>query len=124
MRVIEEKINEMISEGLKGKQFDRKLSKRDRVVSDGKGKVRVFLWDSEVASFDAEANEMIVDSCGFRTNTTKSRLNSLLWDWARGSPSIYQKNFTWFVSTRCPILLEEKSVKFQGVERFRLLVWR
>ena len=124
MRVIEKKINEMISEGLKGKQFDRKLSKRDRVVSDGKGKVRVFLWDSEVASFDAEANEMIVDSCGFRTNTTKSRLNSLLWDWARGNPSIYQKNFTWFVSKRCPILLEEKSVEFQGVERFRLLVWR
>ena len=124
MRVIEEKINEMILEGLKGKQFDRKLSKRDRVVSDGKGKVRVFLWDSEVASFDAEANEMIVDSCRFQTNTTKSRLNSLLWDWARGNPSIYQKNFTWFVSKRCPILLEEKSVEFQGVERFRLLVWR
>jgi len=124
MRVIEKKINEMILEGLKGGQFDRKLSKRDRVVSDGKGKVQVFLWDSEVASFDAEANEMIVDSCGFRTNTTKSRLNSLLWDWARGNPSIYQKNFTWFIATRCPILLEEKSVEFQGVERFPLKFWR
>ena len=44
MRVIDDKISAMIAKGLKGAKFDRKLSKRDRVVSDGTGKVS----DSEI----------------------------------------------------------------------------
>jgi hypothetical protein len=124
MRVIEKKINEMILEGLKGKQFDRKLSKRDRVVSDGKGKVQVFLWDSEVASFDSQANEIVVKSGGYQTVTTKSRMNALLWDWAQGNPSISQRKWVWYVWTICPLTKDQKSQEFQGVARFPLKVWR
>ena len=53
MRVIDSKISAMILKGLKKEKFDRKLSKRDRVVSDGHGKVRVILWNTEIAVLDA-----------------------------------------------------------------------
>ena len=52
MRVIDNKISAMITKGLNKEKFDRKLSKRDRVVSDGYGKVRVILWKTEIAVLD------------------------------------------------------------------------
>ena len=47
MRVIDNKISALILKGLEGEAFDRKLSKRDRVVSDGSGHVAVFLWNTK-----------------------------------------------------------------------------
>ena len=83
MRVIDNKISALILKGLNGEAFDRKLSKRDRVVSDGTGKVSVFLWETKIASFDAQANEIIVKDGGYQTVTTKSRMNAMLYGWAR-----------------------------------------
>ena len=39
---------------------------------------------------------VVLDSCGWRTPTTKSRINTILW--ALGSPvSVYQKNHEWLL---------------------------
>ena len=124
MRVIDKKISAMISEGLNGKTFDRKITKRDRVVSNGEGQVSVFLWGTEIASFDAKANEITVKSGQYRTVTTKSRMNALLCDWAKGTPSISQRNWVWYVWTICPLTKDQKSQEFQGVASFPLKVWR
>ena len=124
MRVIDKKISAMITKGLNGKAFDRKITKRDRVVSNGEGQVSVFLWGTEIASFDAKANEIVVKSGGYRTVTTKSRMNALLWDWAQGNPSISQQKWVWYVWTTCPLTKDLKSKEFQGVARFPLKVWR
>ena len=124
MRVIDKKISAMIAKGLNGEAFDRRLSKRDRVVSNGEGQVSVFLWGTEIANIDAEANEITVKDGGHQTVTTKSRMNALLWEWARHNPSISQQNWVWYVWTVCPLTKDQKSQEFQGVARFPLKFWR
>jgi len=124
MRVIDNKISAMILKGLKGEAFDRKLSKRDRVVSDGSGKVRVILWNTEIATFDAQADEIIVKNGSYQTVTTKSRINAMLYGWAKGNPSISQRKWVWYLDTVCPLTKDQKSQEFQGVASFPLKVWR
>ena len=124
MRVIDNKISAMILKGLNGEAFDRRLSKRDRVVSDGNGQVSVFLWKTKIAHFNAQGNEIIVKNGGHATATTKSRINALLYGWARNNPSISQRNWVWYLNTVCPLTKDWKSQEFQGVARFPLKIWR
>jgi len=124
MRVIDSKISAMILKGLKKEKFDRKLSKRDRVVSDGTGKVSVFLWKTEIAEFDPYVNEIIVKDGGHQTVTTKSRINAMLSEWAQGNPGISQRKWVWYIDEVCPLTLDRKSKEFQGVAAFPLKVWK
>ena len=124
MRVIDNKISALILKGLEGEAFDRRLSKRDRVVSDGSGQVSVFLWETKIASLDAQANEIIVKNGGHATATTKSRINAMLSGWARNNPSISQHKWVWYLDTVCPLTKDWKSQEFQGVARFPLKIWR
>ena len=124
MRVIDNKISALILKGLEGEAFDRKLSKRDRVVSDGSGHVAVFLWETKIAHFNAQGNEIIVKNGGHNTTTTKSRINALLSGWARHNPSISQRKWVWYLDTVCPLTKDRKSQEFQGFARFPLKIWR
>ena len=123
-RVIDNRISAMILEGLEGKAFNRKLTKRDRVVSDGNGKVSVFLWNTEICQIDAQANKITVKSGGFETVTTKSRINALLYGWAKGNPAISQRNWVWYLGTICLLTKDERTVEFRGVASFPLKYWR
>ena len=124
MRVIDSKISAMITKGLNKEKFDRKLSKRDRVVSDGHGKVRVILWNTEIAVLDAQTDEIIVKDGGYQTVTTKSRINAMLYAWAQGNPGISQRKWVWYVDEQCPLTLDWKSKEFQGLAAFPLKVWK
>ena len=124
MRVIDDKISAMIAKGLKGAKFDRKLSKRDRVVSDGTGKVSVFLWKTEIAEFDPYVNEIIVKDGGHQTVTTKTRINAMLSEWAQGNPGISQRKWVWYIDEVCPLTRDRKSKEFQGLAKFPLKVWK
>jgi len=124
MRVIDSKISAMILKGLKKEKFDRKLSKRDRVVSDGTGKVSVFLWKTEIAEFDPYVNEIIVKDGGHQTVTTKSRINAMLSEWAQGNPGISQRKWVWYIDEVCPLTRDRKSKEFQGLAKFPLKVWK
>ena len=124
MRVIDSKISAMILKGLKKEKFDRKLSKRDRVVSDGTGKVSVFLWKTEIAEFDPYVNEIIVKDGGYQTVTTKSRINAMLSEWAQGNPGISQRKWVWYIDEVCPLTRDRKSKEFQGLAKFPLKVWK
>ena len=124
MRVIDSKISAMITKGLNKEKFDRKLSKRDRVVSDGTGKVSVFLWKTEIAEFDPYVNEIIVKDGGHQTVTTKSRINAMLSEWAQGNPGISQRKWVWYIDEVCPLTRDRKSKEFQGVTSFPLKVWK
>ena len=124
MRVIDSKISAMILKGLKKEKFDRKLSKRDRVVSDGTGKVSVFLWKTEIAEFDPYVNEIIVKDGGHQTVTTKSRINAMLSEWAQGNPGISQRKWVWYIDEVCPLTRDRKSKEFQGVASFPMKHWR
>ena len=50
-----------------------------------------------IATFCHETRAVKIDSCGYETNTTKSRLNALLEEVKWGA-KVFQKNFNWFVS--------------------------
>ena len=124
MRVIDSKISAMITKGLNKEKFDRKLSKRDRVVSDGTGKVRVILWNTEIAEFDPYVNEIIVKDGGYQTVTTKSRINAMLSEWAQGNPGISQRKWVWYIDEVCPLTFDRKSKEFQGLAKFPLKIWK
>ena len=56
----------------------------------------ISLHGHEIASYDHNTRAVKLDSCGYETVTTKSRLNALLSEVNRGA-RVFQKNFVWFV---------------------------
>ena len=56
----------------------------------------VYLHGHQIATLDHNTNAVKLDSCGYETNTTKSRLNAIL-DEVKYGCKVFQKNFDWFV---------------------------
>ena len=50
-----------------------------------------------IATYDHNVKAIKIDSCGWQSVTTKSRLNALLEEVKYGC-KVFQKNFNWFVS--------------------------
>ena len=50
-----------------------------------------------IATFDHNLKAVKLSSCGYQTNTTKSRLNALL-DEVKWGCKVFQKNWDWFVN--------------------------
>ena len=57
----------------------------------------VYLHGHLIATYDHNLKAVKLDSCGYETVTTKSRLNALLEEVKYGA-KVFQKNFNWFVS--------------------------
>ena len=57
----------------------------------------VYLHGHQIATLDHNSNALKLSSCGYQTNTTKSRLNAIL-DEVKWGCKVFQKNFDWFVS--------------------------
>ncbi len=57
----------------------------------------VRLHGNLIAWFDHTKQLLAISSAGWHTNTTKSRLNALLYEINTGV-RVFQKNFDWFVS--------------------------
>ena len=57
----------------------------------------VYLHGHAIATFDHNLKAVKLSSCGYTTNTTKSRLNAILEEVKWGC-RVFQKNFDWFVS--------------------------
>ena len=94
MRKIEEKIIETLR-GCNGEGV-KNLSCRDRVEVDGNTK-KYYLWNSLLFWNDAE-NVYYFSARGYNSQTTKSRLNQILWSFC--NVVIYQKNWEWFLLWR------------------------
>ena len=73
----------------------------------GGGNTSVFFHPSEnvsevrlhgnlIAWYDHNKQSLGISSCGYETNTTKSRLNALLHETFTGN-KVVQKDFTWYV---------------------------
>lgn len=89
MRKIERLMNEAVIEALNWK------SGNTEVKTDADNVSRVFLHGNHIATIGDNFVQLF--DGGWRTATTKSRLNSLLF--AHGANDhIFQKNFEWFVS--------------------------
>ena len=59
----------------------------------------VFLHGHNIATFDHNLKAVKISSCGWTTNTTKSRLNAILSEVKYGC-SVFQKQWNWYVSFR------------------------
>ena len=56
----------------------------------------IYLHGHLICTFCHETLAVKLDSCGYTTNTTKSRLNAILEEVKYGC-KVFQKNFNWFV---------------------------
>jgi len=63
---------------------------------------------------------MVLRSCGYTTNTTKSRLNAFIQYFDPQVGGIYQKNWMWYQWTREPLTETDKSVEFNGKYEFSI----
>ena len=57
---------------------------------------RVYLHGHKIAEIGK--GFITIHHCGWKTKTTKSRLNALLRENGNGDESVYQKNHTWFIA--------------------------
>ena len=57
----------------------------------------VVLHRTAIAVYDHNTQALKLNSGGYTTNTTKSRLNAILQEVKFGA-RVYQKNFNWFIS--------------------------
>ena len=58
---------------------------------------QIFLHGHHIATFCHETRAVKINSCGYTTNTTKSRLNAILEEVKYGC-KVFQKQWDWFVS--------------------------
>ena len=56
----------------------------------------IYLHGHLICTFDHNTQAVKLDSCGYTTNTTKSRLNAIL-DEVKYGAKVFQKNFNWCV---------------------------
>ena len=90
MRKIETQMNMAI------KSQKNWISGNTQVITDN-GISRVFLHGNHIATYNHVDKELALFDGGWQSNTTKSRLNSLCYEFATGF-SIFQKNWDWFIS--------------------------
>ena len=98
---------------LNSNDFMRKIEKQMNFAISNKGDFRkdnpevvynsntncssVYLHGHQIATFDHNLKAVKLSSCGWTTNTTKSRLNAIL-DEVKWGCKVFQKKFEWFVS--------------------------
>ena len=92
MRKIERQMNFAISN--KG---NWSLSNTRVEYNDSSNCSSVYLHGHQIATFCHETKAVKLSSCGYETNTTKSRLNAIL-DEVKYGCKVFQKNFVWFVN--------------------------
>ena len=75
----------------------RDYKKANTEVSQGLNRSDVYLHDHHIASYYHDSGELLIANAGWKTNTTKSRLNVLIQFVHGGLSGLYQKNFEWFL---------------------------
>ena len=94
MRKIEQQMNRAIAN-----RTDWSLSNTRVEFNDSTNCSSVFLHGHQIATVDHATNAVKISSCGWTTNTTKSRLNAILSEVKYGC-SVFQKQWNWYVSFR------------------------
>ena len=91
MRKIEEQMNQAL------RNFSN-WSSGNTTVTSTKEEMLVHLHGNHIATVNKATMTINLFDGGWQSNTTKSRLNAILNEFADGC-SVFQRNFTWFVST-------------------------
>ena len=98
MRKIEQQMNSAIANGINWASGNTQVTHVDGIA-------KVYLHGHNIANIDLSIPAQVdgaieMFSCGWRTVTTKSRLNAILQGFTfSGKAQIFQKDFTWYVGT-------------------------
>jgi len=92
MRLIEKQMNFALSN-----RSNWSKSNTQVVYNESTDCSSVYLHGHQIATLDHNTQALKLDSCGYQTVTTKSRLNAIL-DEVKYGAKVYQKNWNWFVS--------------------------
>ena len=90
MRKIEKQMNQAL------RTFSN-WSSGNTTVTSTPNEMLVHLHGNHIATLDKITMDLFIFDGGWQSNTTKSRLNAILDEFAHGS-SVFQRNFTWFLS--------------------------
>ena len=91
MRLIEKQMNFAISNKANWGKSNTQV-----VYNESTNCSQVYLHGHQIASVDHNTQAVKLNSCGYETVTTKSRLNAIL-DEVKYGAKVFQKNFVWFV---------------------------
>ena len=92
MRLIETQMNRAINDCIDWKNANTKVT-----FSPERNASYVYLHDNHIATVGETWVELY--NCGYKTTTTKSRLNAILSEHGN-EERVYQKDFEWLVSTK------------------------
>ena len=95
MRLIEQQMNSAI----RGQRNFRK-DNTEVVTTDNGLESVVYLHGNMIAVYFHDTRELQIFDGGWQSNTTKSRLNAILFEFTYGDCFVSQKNFTWFLNDR------------------------
>ena len=107
MRLIEKQMNFALSNKANWSKSNTQV-----VYNESTNCSSVYLHGHQIATLDHNTQALKLDSCGYQTVTTKSRLNAIL-DEVKYGAKVYQKNWDWFVSFR-----QSKTSFFDGIVLF------
>ena len=107
MRLIEKQMNFALSNKANWSKSNTQV-----VYNESTNCSSVYLHGHQIATLDHNTQALKLDSCGYQTVTTKSRLNAIL-DEVKYGAKVYQKNWNWFVSFR-----QSKTSFFDGIVLF------
>ena len=93
MRKIEREMNFAVSN-----KANLKKSNTEVCYNDSSNCSSIYLHGHQIATFCHETKAVKLSSCGYETNTTKSRLNAILEEVNYGC-KVFQKQFNWFLRT-------------------------
>ena len=99
MRLIEKQMNFAISNKANWGKSNTQV-----VYNESTNCSQVYLHGHQIASVDHNTQAIKLDSCGYETVTTKSRLNAIL-DEVKYGAKVFQKNFVWFVKYNSQTLM-------------------
>ncbi len=91
MRKIEREMNRAISNKANWSKSNTQVTYNDSTNCSS-----IYLHGHRISTFDHNTNAVKLDSCGYETVTTKSRLNAIL-DEVKYGAKVFQKNWNWFV---------------------------
>ena len=107
MRLIEKQMNFALSNKANWSKSNTQV-----VYNESTNCSSVYLHGHQIATLDHNTQALKLDSCGYQTVTTKSRLNAIL-DEVKYGAKVYQKNWNWYVSFR-----QSKTSFFDGIVLF------
>ena len=67
------------------------------IYNDNTDCSEIYLHGNHIATVDHNTNSVKLSSCGWQTNTTKSRLNAIL-DEVKYGAKVFQRQFDWYLS--------------------------